>query len=146
MAVQNETRGSTPQPPRRPRVEFLSRQPRSRLMKSDISRPATGPQRSSLLVRINRTTREGDIEKVEPKRQLSLRLSLCNTVLGTVGFISALCFGVIAIVQADTANKQAKVANKIAGKSLLLSWVQTCAQVVDISASCQFIFTIPANY
>jgi hypothetical protein len=67
--------------------------------------------------------------------RISLHLSLCNTALGAVGFLSALCFGVVTIVQADTANKEAKVANQIAGKSLLLSLVQACAQIVDVSVS-----------
>ncbi len=49
--------------------------------------------------------------------------------------MSALCFGVVTVIQADTANKEAKIANRIAGKSLFLSWVQTCAQVVDVSVS-----------
>lgn len=60
---------------------------------------------------------------------------MCNSVLGGIGLVSALCFGVVTVIQADTANKEAKIANRIAGKSLFLSWVQTCAQVVDVSVS-----------
>ena len=75
-------------------------------------------------------------ETAEPRqRRLSLYLNLCNSVLGGIGLISALCFGVVTIVQAETANKEAKISNKIAEKSLLLAWVQTCAQIMDVSVS-----------
>jgi hypothetical protein len=75
-------------------------------------------------------------EEVEPQlRRLSFRLNVYNSILGGIGLVSALWFGVVTVVQADTANKEARIANKIAGKSLFLSWVQTCAQVVDVSVS-----------
>jgi hypothetical protein len=74
------------------------------------------------------TKRSGQIrdaeEVVEPQpRPLSLRLNVYNSILGGIGLVSALCFGVVTIVQANTANKEAKTANRIAGKSLFLSWV-----------------------
>jgi len=65
-------------------------------------------------------------------RRLSLYLNICNTVFGTIGLVSAIFFGNITIVQANTANKQAEFSNKIAFTSMQLGWIQTCMQLVSI--------------
>jgi hypothetical protein len=137
MAVQNELKvTASRQPRRRPRFSSKLR-PRAKFIPPVASTPISIHQDTP-----NSTERKAciptkDVDEIaEPKQtRFSLHLTICNTVLATVGFVSALCFGVITIMQADTANKEAKVANKIAWKSLLLSWVQTCAQVVDVSVS-----------
>jgi hypothetical protein len=119
--------------PRRPRFAPFKTQPRSRLMQRSTTKQ---------ILRYNSSTtkRSGQIHDAEEvvesqPRPLSLRLNLYNSILGGIGLVSALCFGVVTIVEANTANKEAKTANRIAGKSLFLSWVQTCAQIVDVSVS-----------
>lgn len=119
--------------PRRPQFTPSKTQPRSRLMQRSTKKQ---------ILRYNSSTakesgQDHDAEEeVEPQlRRLSFRLNVYNSILGGIGLVSALCFGVVTVVQADTANKEARIANKIAGKSLFLSWVQTCAQVVDVSVS-----------
>ena len=66
----------------------------------------------------------------QPHR-LEVSLSLCNTILGGIGLISALSFGVVTIVQANIANKEAKLANEIAHRAFQLSMYQTCVQGND---------------
>jgi hypothetical protein len=61
------------------------------------------------------------VEEATPAKartwKLSLHITICNAVLGVAGFVSAISFGVISIVQSNTANREAKIANKIAYKS-----------------------------
>ena len=119
--------------PRRPRFTPSKAQPRSRLMQSSTKKQIL--RYNSSTTKESGQDRDAN-EEVEPQsRQLSLRLNVYNSILGGIGLVSALCFGVVTVVQADTANKEARIANRIAGKSLFLSWVQTCAQVVDVSVS-----------
>lgn len=140
MSVQEEPK--VPMPPRQPRRRYvpLKAQPRSRRMQTSKPKPIVQYQSS----KSSKSSRDTDPDEVvEPRyRRLSLHLSLCNSVLGAISFLSAVAFGVITIVQAEmankqarTANKEAKIANKIARRSLLLSLVQTCASVVDLSVS-----------
>lgn len=119
--------------PRGPRFTPSKSQPRSRLMQRSTTKQIL--RYNSSTAKESGQNRDAN-EEVEPQsRQLSLRLNVYNSVLGGIGLVSALCFGVVTVVQADTANKEARIANRIAGKSLFLSWVQTCAQVVDVSVS-----------
>jgi hypothetical protein len=138
MTIQNELKvTAVPRQSRRPRFKASKSRPRARLIYPPASTSLSVHQDTHNLTETKTSTRTSDVcETVELRRpRLSLYLSLCNTALGMVGFVSAICFGVMTIVQADTANKEARVANKIARESLLLSWVQTCAQVMDISVS-----------
>lgn len=136
MAVQKELKVTAPrQPRRRPRYTSSKARPRARLRQPLASSSISLRQNTQDSTERKGSTRNSDINEIVKHQQtrLSLHLSICNTVLATVGFASALCFGVITIVQSDTANKEAKIANKIAWKSFLLSCVQTCSQVVDVS-------------
>lgn len=63
----------------------------------------------------------------------TIYLNICNTILGVTGLVSALCFGVITVAQSDTANEEAKRANGIAYRSLVLSGLTTCFQFSDSS-------------
>jgi hypothetical protein len=65
-------------------------------------------------------------------RRLSTYFSLCNAILGIVGLILAMCFGVVTIVQTNTANREARLANQIAWNSMILSGFQTCTQSSDL--------------
>jgi hypothetical protein len=123
--------------PRRPRFGHSKAQLHSELMQTPTPKSNlryTSSQSSRLTRKSDRDSNAN--EAVEPRqRRLSLHLNVYNSVLGGIGLVSALCFGAVTVVQADTANREARIANKIARKSLLLSWVQTCAQVVDVSVS-----------
>jgi hypothetical protein len=123
--------------PRRPRFGHSKAQPRLKLMQIPTPKPILQYASSQSSRSTRKSDRDSDAdEAVEPRqRRLSLHLNVCNSVLGGIGLVSALCFGVVTVVQADTANKEARIANKIAGKSLLLGWVQTCAQIMNISMS-----------
>jgi hypothetical protein len=92
---------------------------------------ATTSPRPVLLYRDLQSSRlrRNDIDEEAEARQprFLLDLSLCNSVVGGIGLVSALSFGVITIVQSDTANRESRVANNIAGKSLFLNWSNLCS-------------------
>ncbi|KAH8773867.1 hypothetical protein F5882DRAFT_381184 [Hyaloscypha sp. PMI_1271] len=112
-------------------------QPRSKAKRSRGPRPILRYRSSQISTAARKHDQNINFgENVGGQRpRVSHRLGLCNTILGAIGLVSALSFGIVTIVQADTANKEVKIANKISKKSLMLSWVQTCAQVMDISNS-----------
>lgn len=66
---------------------------------------------------------------------LATKLNVCNTILGITGVVSAICFGVVTIVQSNFANKEARRANVIAATSLSLSRWQICIQLANVSVS-----------
>lgn len=67
-----------------------------------------------------------------PQSNSKAHLSLINTFLGEVGLISAVSFGMITIIQANTANREARRTNKIAYKSFLFG----CHVFTEMAMAC----------
>jgi len=137
--MQNELNLTSPrQPRRRPQTSTSKFQPRARLVQIKGTGSFSNRQKAGIALESGFVGAR-QVEEATPAKAQNLELSphitICNAVLGVVGFVSAISFGVITIVQSNTANREAKIANDIAYESLLLSWVQTCAQVVDVGVS-----------
>jgi hypothetical protein len=97
--------------------------------------------KSSIQEKSREVVPENSALQTQPRRRVSFLLSVCNTVLAALGLTSAICFGIITIIQSNTANKQAKLANLIAYNSFVMSGIQTCSQSL-ISAVCLSIYSI----
>jgi hypothetical protein len=93
--------------------------------------PSASSQASSELSLFKQATGIKQDLASQPRR-LSTPFSLRNAILGIVGLILATCFGVVTIVQTNTANREARLANQIAWNSMMLSGFQTCTQSPDL--------------
>ncbi|KAN0092083.1 hypothetical protein V8E51_017930 [Hyaloscypha variabilis] len=126
MAIQHDPQPPARREPRPARYEPTKAQPRSRLMQWPASKTSLRYQSSRSSKLKKKCTRSSDFdEEVEPqRRRLSLYLNACNTILGTLGFGGAICFGVVTVVQADTANKEAKIANRLAAKRVTFGYLR----------------------
>ncbi|KAH8790616.1 hypothetical protein BGZ57DRAFT_875961 [Hyaloscypha finlandica] len=122
----------SPVPPPRAAVQFiLSNEKEMQPSMSLKHSPSANSRASSELTLFKQDTGIQQGLASQPRR-LSIPFNLCNAIFGIVGLILATCFGVVTIVQTNTANREARLANQIAWNSMILSGLQTCIQSSDL--------------
>jgi hypothetical protein len=123
----------SPVPPPRDAVQLVLSSEKERHPSMSLKHsPSASSQASSELTLFKQDT--GGIQQglASQPRRLSIPFNLCNAIFGIVGLILATCFGVVTIVQTNTANREARLANQIAWNSMILSGFQTCIQSSDL--------------